>query len=64
MAAIKMKASSIIPLPIKLNMLYWWNRFFPKLKIETGDKQVVWFFLAADYGNLGDVAITLAQTSF
>lgn len=59
-----MKASSIIPLPIKLNMLYWWNRFFPKLKIETGDKQVVWFFLAADYGNLGDVAITLAQTSF
>ncbi len=44
--------------------MYWWNKLFPKVQYEHSDVQRIWFFLAADYGNLGDVAITLAQTEF
>ena len=37
--------------------------FFKKNKLNYSDKNI-YFFLAADYGNLGDVAITYAQKKF
>ncbi|WP_139856287.1 polysaccharide pyruvyl transferase family protein [Aequorivita sinensis] len=37
--------------------------YFKNTKIDKNKKQV-YIFLAADYGNLGDVAITYAQTKF
>jgi len=38
-------------------------KYFKNTKID-GTKKQVYIFLAADYGNLGDVAITYAQTKF
>lgn len=39
--------------------------YLQKRKFErVGDKPIVFIFLAADYGNLGDVAITYAQKAF
>lgn len=38
-------------------------RYFKQVKIKA-DKKYAFVFLAADYGNLGDVAITYAQTKF
>jgi pyruvyl transferase EpsI len=38
-------------------------RFFDKNQLQES-KNKVYIFLAADYGNLGDVAITFAQTKF
>lgn len=37
--------------------------FFENIRL-TSDKKKAFFFLAADYGNLGDCAITVAQTKF
>jgi len=37
--------------------------YFKEVKIDK-DKNQAYIFLAADYGNLGDVAITYAQTKF
>lgn len=38
------------------------HRYLPKYRYS--DKQRIWIFLGGDYGNLGDVAITLFQERF
>ncbi|MBP2832019.1 polysaccharide pyruvyl transferase family protein [Aquimarina sp. U1-2] len=52
----------------KLLTLYYKTKSFKSLnetfKITSTDKKKVFIFLAADYGNLGDVAITYAQHKF
>jgi pyruvyl transferase EpsI len=58
----------IIPLSWKAKMILFSNQF--KLnseipfKIPNPKKRRIFIFLAADYGNLGDVAITYAQHKF
>lgn len=50
-------------LRLKLRFAYWTanaNGFV----VPYTDRKKCYFFLAADYGNLGDVAITYAQTKF
>lgn len=59
-----MSIKEIIPLFFKLRIVYWKNNLFPKVKLQKSNQQRIWFFLAADYGNLGDVAITQAQLSY
>lgn len=59
-----MNTKAIISLQTKLKVTYWFHRFFSNAKIKTDERPNVWFFLAADYGNLGDVAITYAQTLY
>ncbi len=53
----------------KLNLYYYKYCFEYKFlrfknKYKRSDKKRVWIFLGADYGNLGDVAITLFQEEF
>ncbi len=42
----------------------WIEKNFCYKKIELSDKNRVFIFLAADYGNVGDIAITCAQEDF
>lgn len=56
--------ASCLPVRLKLRILLLKNRLFPKVKVERSLEQHIWFFLAADYGNLGDVAITKAQREY
>lgn len=53
----------------KLNLYYYkycleYRLLGFKNKYKRGNKRKVWIFLGADYGNLGDVAITLFQEEF
>ena len=57
----------------KLKLIYFRNCLKVKLsgnssnnyiKYKDKNKRKVWIFLGADYGNLGDVAITLSQSKF
>lgn len=51
----------------KFRKLFWTFRLYSclhKLQFEVGDEPMCYIFLAADYGNLGDVAITYAQKKF
>ena len=59
-----MKLSSMIPLRKKIYFSLLANTVFPSLTLKSSEKQRIWIFLAADYGNLGDVAITKAQHIF
>lgn len=59
------KLLAIIILRIKIYLKYLQYRNCSNNdEIEHIDTQVIWIFLAADYGNIGDVAITFAQHSF
>lgn len=56
---------------LKLHYLWYWlneNVYGRIIHIDTkyakSDKQRVWILLGADYGNLGDVAITLSQERY
>ena len=59
-----MMLASCLPMRLKLRILLLKNRLFPKIKVGRSSEQHIWFFLAADYGNLGDVAITKAQHEY
>ena len=60
---IKRLISDIIPLPLKERLLYYLSR--DKSFGETqNNKRRIFIMLAADYGNLGDIAITYAQKKF
>lgn len=59
-----MKMNSIISLRKKLYLSLLVNTVFSNFSIKASEKQRIWIFLAADYGNLGDVAITKAQHIF
>lgn len=48
----------------KLKLLFLRYSLFPAKIYEKSDVKRVWIFLGADYGNLGDVAITLFQEEF
>lgn len=57
-----------IPFELKYKFLFYQAKFkscdfFNQIKLDESRKKA-FFFLAADYGNLGDVAITYAQTKF
>lgn len=57
-----------IPFELKYKLRFYQakfssNSFFAQVTLEENKKKA-FFFLAADYGNLGDVAITYAQTKF
>ncbi len=58
----------IIPLSWKTRIILWtWMRKSPdefSFKVPDPKKRRIFIFLAADYGNLGDVAITFAQHKF
>ena len=59
---------NILSFRIKYKILLFLQKFksfhyFEHCKIDITKKQA-YVFLAADYGNLGDVAITYAQTKF
>lgn len=63
-----MKLFSILNFRTKYYILYQLqafkaNSYFKKTNLERS-KKYAFVFLAADYGNLGDVAITYAQTKF
>lgn len=59
---------------LKSHRIYWYlyrRKFFKSLNQhkdniieQLSDKKKIFFFLAADYGNLGDYAITIAQKKF
>lgn len=56
---------------LKLHYLRYWLKHkisfggdLEKAKYWKDDQRKVWIFLGADYGNLGDVAITLSQERF
>ena len=57
-----------IPFKFKMSMLLFLYQFKPlkkfNLKIPKQSTKRIFIFLAADYGNLGDVAITYAQHKF
>lgn len=50
-------------LRFKLRLTYWMSNKNAKF-VSSDNRKRCFFFLAADYGNLGDVAITYAQTKF
>ena len=58
--------SKIISFENVVKLKYFLEKFIirkkSRISISTADK--IYIFLAADYGNLGDVAITYAQTKF
>ena len=54
----------MIPLRIKLHVSFLRHAFFSKYRVTPSPLRRVYIFLAADYGNLGDVAITQAQHLF
>lgn len=54
------KISSLIPLSIKI----WVISFLKKENIILPDNKRSFIFLAADYGNIGDLAISAAQRNF
>lgn len=56
--------NSLSSLRTRLKLSYLKQYFLSNVIIKSSDKPVIWFFLAADYGNLGDIAITKAQTEF
>lgn len=63
-----MRIKQIIPFELKYKLRFYQakfssHNFFSQVELEK-NKQKAFFFLAADYGNLGDVAITYAQTKF
>ncbi|SHK34903.1 polysaccharide pyruvyl transferase family protein [Epilithonimonas mollis] len=63
-----MTLSSIFSFRFKYNILLFIQKFkgypfFKRIEISK-DRNKAFFFLAADYGNLGDCAITFAQTKF
>lgn len=59
-----MSIFSFIPFQIKLQVLYFLSkRSLPEFNKYKGVRKVI-VFLAADYGNLGDIAITYAQTKY
>lgn len=59
-----MKMRSILPLRKKLYLTMLKNSIVSRCPIKASSVQRIWIFLAADYGNLGDVAITKAQHRF
>ncbi|MPS73227.1 MAG: polysaccharide biosynthesis protein [Chryseobacterium sp.] len=63
-----MKPSSLFSFEFKYSVLLYLQRFkkdvyFTNTTLDPG-KRKAFFFLAADYGNLGDCAITVAQIKF
>ena len=63
-----MKLSSLFSFQFKYNLLLLLHRFkklsyFKDANLDS-EKNKAFFFLAADYGNLGDCAITVAQKRF
>lgn len=63
-----MRIKQLIPFELKYKLRFYQakfssHNFFAQVRLEKNKKKV-FFFLAADYGNLGDVAITYAQTKF
>ena len=63
-----MKLSSLFSFQFKYNLLLLLQRFkklsyFKDVRLDS-EKKKAFFFLAADYGNLGDCAITVAQKKF
>jgi len=60
--------SNLFSFAFKYRILFFLQRFkrvsFFEDKQIAQDIKHIFFFLAADYGNLGDVAITYAQTEF
>ncbi|MCQ2272824.1 MAG: polysaccharide pyruvyl transferase family protein [Bacteroidales bacterium] len=63
---IKNMSSKIIShfiLRLKLKFAYWKAKA-NDFVVPYSEREKCYFFLAADYGNLGDVAITYAQTEF
>lgn len=63
-----MNIKQLIPFELKYQLLlykakYTHNSAFDGVILQD-DKKKAFLFLAADYGNLGDVAITYAQTKF
>lgn len=58
----------MIPFKLKYKLRFYQEKFAPypffaQVALQNNKKKA-FFFLAADYGNLGDVAITYAQTNF
>ncbi len=58
-----MYLKDLIPNTLKGEIVYWVSRSDPYRTLDKNSKKVV-VALAADYGNLGDVAITYAQKKF
>lgn len=63
-----MNFKKIIPFKIKYNLRFVFEKYkktniFSKINLDK-NKNRAYIFLAADYGNLGDVAITFSQTEF
>lgn len=54
------KVSAVLPLSLKIQLITLLKR--KKLKLSSNKKAFV--FLAADYGNIGDIAISNAQSKF
>ena len=59
----KMNIKRLIPLKIKQKIIQYISRNDIYKDYKKKDKKIV-LALAADYGNLGDVAITYAQRKF
>ena len=59
-----MKLSSFLSIRKKMQLIYLFSSKNNNEFIQYKDKKKVYVLLAADYGNLGDVAITFAQTKF
>lgn len=59
-----MNIFSFIPFQLKMHIIYYLSkRSLPEFSKYKKDQKVI-VFLAADYGNLGDIAITYAQTKY
>lgn len=48
----------------KLQLLFLKNSLFSANRYDKSETPRIWIFLGADYGNLGDIAITLYQEKF
>ena len=60
-----MNIKSLIPLRMKMYLSFLIHKIFTgKNRIKLSLDQRIWVFLYADYGNLGDVAISKAQYNF
>ena len=65
---VKMRLKQYIPFDVKYKLHFYKAKFskaqfFEGINLDNHQKKA-FLFLAADYGNLGDVAITYAQTKF
>lgn len=58
-----MNLKKIVPLRVKIIVRYILTKRTNKLSIKNGERKI-FIFMAADYGNLGDCAITYSQKEF